>query len=290
MSEKEVAYICGGILFSQGLPGGSVVKNLPVNAGDAGSIPESGGSPGEGNGNALWSSCLGDPVDRGAWRATAHRAAKESKTTYWLDNIVQPAEGRKSCHCDHRDGSWGKYAKWAVRQRQAVSILSKVPARYWAQNLILRDQLLIKEQGFIALHGLRCKFKGTSLRQAREFRMWSHLSPAGQAYSAQTPVSHVGSNRLRPAWPCYNGGASAEPRPSLMSCKRAQAPLGDRLRAVSGQASARCRFDAGSAEAKLVNQRAERFPGAGGTGNGRTTVKGKRLPSGRLTSSWELIA
>ena len=49
-----------------------MVKNLPANAGDAGdarSIPGSGRSPGEGNGNPLQYSCLGNPVDRGARRA-----------------------------------------------------------------------------------------------------------------------------------------------------------------------------------------------------------------------------
>jgi len=51
-------------------PGGSVVKNLPANAVDEGSIPGSGRSPGEGNGNKLQYSCLGNPRDRAAWRAT----------------------------------------------------------------------------------------------------------------------------------------------------------------------------------------------------------------------------
>ena len=46
--------------------GDSVVKNPPATAGDAGSIPGSGRSPGEGNGNPLRYSCLGDPTDRGA--------------------------------------------------------------------------------------------------------------------------------------------------------------------------------------------------------------------------------
>ena len=46
------------------------------NAGDPGSIPGSGRSPGEGNGNTLQYSCLGNPVDRGAWRATVHGIAK----------------------------------------------------------------------------------------------------------------------------------------------------------------------------------------------------------------------
>ena len=62
------------------LPGGSVVKNLPGNAGDSGSIPGSGRSPGEGNGNPLQYSCLENPMDRGAWRAMAHGVTKESDT------------------------------------------------------------------------------------------------------------------------------------------------------------------------------------------------------------------
>ena len=53
-----------------GFSGGSVVKNLPANAGDEGTIPESGRSTGEGNSNPLQYSCLGDPMDRGAWQVT----------------------------------------------------------------------------------------------------------------------------------------------------------------------------------------------------------------------------
>ena len=46
-----------------------MVKNLPANAGDMGLIPGSGRSPGEGNGSPLQYSCLGNPMDRGAWWA-----------------------------------------------------------------------------------------------------------------------------------------------------------------------------------------------------------------------------
>ena len=53
-------------------PGGLVVKNLPANAGDVGSIPGSGRSPGEGNGNPIQYSCLGNPMDRGVWCTTVH--------------------------------------------------------------------------------------------------------------------------------------------------------------------------------------------------------------------------
>ena len=59
-----------------GFPGGSVVKNLPANVGDTASIPPSGTSPGKGNGSPLQSSCLGNPMDRGAWQAAVHGGHK----------------------------------------------------------------------------------------------------------------------------------------------------------------------------------------------------------------------
>ena len=49
-----------------------MIKNLPANAGDAGSIPGSGRSTGEGNGNPLQYSCLGNPMDRGAWQVIVY--------------------------------------------------------------------------------------------------------------------------------------------------------------------------------------------------------------------------
>ena len=50
-----------------GFPGGSVIKNPPANAGDTISIPGLGRSPREGNGNPVQYTCLGNPMDRGAW-------------------------------------------------------------------------------------------------------------------------------------------------------------------------------------------------------------------------------
>ena len=58
-----------------------MVKNSPANAGDMGSVPGSGRSPGEGNGNPLHYSCLVNPMDRGAWQATVHVVAKDSDMT-----------------------------------------------------------------------------------------------------------------------------------------------------------------------------------------------------------------
>ena len=59
-----------------GFCGGSVVKNLPANAGHVGSVPGLGRSLGEGNGNPLWYSCLENPMDRGACWATVLGAAR----------------------------------------------------------------------------------------------------------------------------------------------------------------------------------------------------------------------
>ena len=61
-----------------GFPGDSVVKNPPANAGDAGSIPGSGKSPEDRSGNPFQYSCLGNPMNRGAWQAIVHGVQKES--------------------------------------------------------------------------------------------------------------------------------------------------------------------------------------------------------------------
>ena len=59
-----------------GFPGCSEGKASACNAGDLGSMPGSGRSPGEGNGNPLQYSCLENPMDGGAWWATVHRVTK----------------------------------------------------------------------------------------------------------------------------------------------------------------------------------------------------------------------
>ena len=64
------------VLCSVGFPGGSEVKASAWNAGDPGSIPELGRSPGDGNGNPLQYSCLENPVEGGAWWATVHGVTK----------------------------------------------------------------------------------------------------------------------------------------------------------------------------------------------------------------------
>ena len=76
-------------LLGRDFPGGSEVKASACNAGDLGSIPGSGRSPGEGNGNPLQYSCLENPMDGGAWGAIVHGVA-ESQTGLsdftWAEN------------------------------------------------------------------------------------------------------------------------------------------------------------------------------------------------------------
>ena len=64
------------LLTGSDFPGGSDGKASAYNAGDSGSIPVLGRSPGKGNGNPLQYSCLENSLDRGAWRAIAHGTTK----------------------------------------------------------------------------------------------------------------------------------------------------------------------------------------------------------------------
>ena len=70
-------------------PGGTVVKNLLANAGDAGSIPRSGRSTGVGNGNPFQYSCLENSLDRRAWWFTVHRVTKSpTQLSDWVHTYI----------------------------------------------------------------------------------------------------------------------------------------------------------------------------------------------------------
>ena len=80
------------------VPGGSDGKESAFNGRDPGSIPGSGRSPGEGNGNPLQYSCLENSMDRGAWWATVHGVAKSwtqlsnCHTHSWCKEQMQDGE------------------------------------------------------------------------------------------------------------------------------------------------------------------------------------------------------
>ena len=88
-----ITYFFGVLPSKCGFPDGSMVKNQPANVADVGSIPGSGRSPGEGNGNPLQYYYLGNPMDRGAWRAIVHGVAKESDMTYQLNILPNDIAG-----------------------------------------------------------------------------------------------------------------------------------------------------------------------------------------------------
>ena len=77
----------------RGFPGGTDSKESACNTGDLGSVPESGRSPRGGNGNPLQSSCLENPMDGGAWRATVHGVTKLSDMTYQLSTHTKGNTG-----------------------------------------------------------------------------------------------------------------------------------------------------------------------------------------------------
>ena len=87
------------------MPDGTVVKNPPVNAGDhwlkPSLIPGLGRSPGGGNGNPLQYSCLGNPMDQGAWQATVQRIAK---TQTRLSNLTTTTKKVRCLQQPHEKG------------------------------------------------------------------------------------------------------------------------------------------------------------------------------------------
>ena len=109
-----------------GFPGASVVKNLPVNAGDtgdAGLIPGLGRCLGGGHGNPLQYSCLENPMDRGAWWATVHRVAKsriqlkQLSTHLYVYGLCKWFSGKEStCQCSrhrrHKFDPWVEKIPW----------------------------------------------------------------------------------------------------------------------------------------------------------------------------------
>ena len=128
-------------------PGGSVVKNLPASGVDAGLIPGSGRSPGEGNGNPLQYSCLKNSMDRGAWWATVHGVTKMTEQrsahgTYSLKEekisllLLELSTILLTRPYDHR--SWGMRCKSVVGLLPLNSIFfssSKLKVQFFQMDI-----------------------------------------------------------------------------------------------------------------------------------------------------------
>ena len=124
-----------------------MVTNLPANAGDVGLITGSERFPGKGNGNLLQYSCLGNPMNRGAWRATVHGVKKESDTTYRLYN----------------SNMWKYPIIWVERLTKFFWVLFPVLGSWPAERASLE-----------ALGGQQCP--PTTIVSARSYH-FSHLQP-----------------------------------------------------------------------------------------------------------------
>ena len=93
---------------------------------DLGSIPGSGRSPGKGNGNPLWYSCLGKPRDRGTWRNTVHGITESYMTeqlhthTHRLDNGSSSNLKKQNFHMTHQFHSW-EY----IKKKKKTTLIQK---------------------------------------------------------------------------------------------------------------------------------------------------------------------
>ena len=89
-------------------------KESACGVGDLGLIPGSGRSPGGGHGNPLQNSCLGNPMDRGAWWATVHGVTKESEMTL----VTKQQHQRLSTYCalymSDPEQKTGKQLRWVI--------------------------------------------------------------------------------------------------------------------------------------------------------------------------------
>ena len=128
-----------------GFPGGSEVKASARNAGDLGSIPGSGKSPGEGNGNPLQYSCLENPMDGGAWWATVHQVAKSRTrlsnfTSLKLYSVEFPEEGG----CIQKNHNWHSFSKEGLtRSKVSCVVFFKMLTKYANRNIAWKLQIYL---------------------------------------------------------------------------------------------------------------------------------------------------
>ena len=138
----------------RGLPRWLSGKNPPANAGDAGSIPRSGISPGGGHGNPLQYSCLENSMDRGAWQATVYGVAK-SWTRLSMQSLMGSPKGHAYC-----------WQEWLGRN--LFGTFSSVPVSCWTREMC--GELL---EGPFSFRWKRTKFWHCILWLSLQWHKWS---------------------------------------------------------------------------------------------------------------------
>ena len=125
-----VWHIYQAVCMSLGFPSASDGKESNCNAGDLGSIPGSGSSPGGGHGNPLQYSFLENPTDRRIWWPTVH-GVTESDTTEQVTQFREPNTllGSGDCNCGEQ-GSYGFTASKNLGTRRAEELITVTTAAY----------------------------------------------------------------------------------------------------------------------------------------------------------------
>ena len=161
-------------------PGGSVVKNMPTNAKHAASIPGSGRSPAEGNGNPLQYSCLENPMDGGAWWATVRGVAKSqtrlSHFTHftlpkrkWKWKLLSSVQSPSRVSLPVTPWTAARQASLSITNSQNLLKLVSIKSVMPSNHLILCRPLLLQPSTFPSIR----VFSNESVLRIRWPKYWS---------------------------------------------------------------------------------------------------------------------
>ena len=128
-----------------------MVKESAWNAGDMGLIPGSGRSPGEGNDNPLQNSCLENPMDRGAWKATSPRGHKESDMTEQLKHF-HSIQVIRALPVFLPAGLIASLTTWWIWSSGAYMLFLQMPAHQQVLLLLFRHSVVFES---LRPHGLQ---------------------------------------------------------------------------------------------------------------------------------------
>ena len=200
-----------------GFPGGSDGKESARSAGDRGSIPGAGRSPGEGDGHPLQCSCLGNPMDRGSWRATVLEVPKESDTTEGLTSTLLLLAQRSQDGTHRRSlavpRGWAQHYEAILQMRR-----SRLPANMLAELrhslglLTARSSLCRRHPGAqvpARQAGGDCGTRAGLQGGGRAFR--GRSVPLGSARGRRSQAGSVSTAQSR-AKSLESGGLGGKPR------------------------------------------------------------------------------